>query len=122
MLDLCRRGHTVEDIYRSTELAVKYKLKAYVDFIFGLPEETETEVKETIKVINDLTKIGAIIHAHTFIPLPLTGFAKSSAGQIRPEIRNLLEYMMPKGLLFGSWQRQESLAQEMEEFINSQLY
>ncbi|MFH1127764.1 MAG: TIGR04013 family B12-binding domain/radical SAM domain-containing protein, partial [archaeon] len=69
LLDLCHRGHTVEDIYRAVDLTTKAGLKANVDFIFGLPEESVEDIKDTIKVMNDLISKGAKIHAHAFIPL-----------------------------------------------------
>ncbi|PMP68522.1 MAG: TIGR04013 family B12-binding domain/radical SAM domain-containing protein, partial [Thermodesulfobacterium geofontis] len=39
ILELCKRGHTVEDVYRAVKLTIKAGLKAKVDFIFGLPGE-----------------------------------------------------------------------------------
>ena len=40
ILDSCRRGHTIKDIYKAVELTLASNLKVNVDFIFGLPDET----------------------------------------------------------------------------------
>ncbi|MEO0130789.1 MAG: TIGR04013 family B12-binding domain/radical SAM domain-containing protein, partial [candidate division WOR-3 bacterium] len=72
ILKMINRGHKIEDIYKATEITIKNNLKANLDFIFGFPNEKEEDIKETIKVIKDLIKIGARIHLHTFIPLPQT--------------------------------------------------
>jgi B12-binding domain/radical SAM domain protein len=70
MLKVIHRDHTVDDIYRAAGLAAAAGFDANVDFIFGLPGETEKDAEQTIKVMEDLVKLGARIHAHTFMPLP----------------------------------------------------
>jgi len=76
MLDLCRRGHTVRDIYNAAALTLDAGLKANVDFIFGLPGETKEDRKASEKVTRDLTRMGAVIRPHKFMPLPQTPFYK----------------------------------------------
>ncbi|MFQ3675863.1 MAG: TIGR04013 family B12-binding domain/radical SAM domain-containing protein [Endomicrobiia bacterium] len=102
ILDLCHRGHSVEDIFCATELILKNGLKAKVDFIFGLPEEREEDVNETIKVIKQLIKMGAKIHAHTFSPLPQTPFARKNYGKISEELKELIKEYLPKGYIYGN--------------------
>ncbi len=102
ILDLCNRGHTVKDIFDATELILKNGLKANIDFIFGLPEETEKDVQETIKVIKELVKIGAKIHAHTFYPLPQTPFATKKHEKIGNELKLLIKEYLPKGYIYGN--------------------
>lgn len=81
-----------------------------MDFIFGLPEETPEDVRLTLKVINDFVKMGARIHAHTFMPLPQTPFARAPAGKINGEIQKALNRLIPKGLVFGEWEKREKIA------------
>ncbi len=117
ILKLCKRGHTVEDIYRAVKITTKAGLKAKVDFIFGLPKETKEDIKETIKVIEDLTKMGAIIHAHTFMPLPQTPFVKKKPGKIDLDLLKIMNKLLGKGLLFGDWKIQEELAEKIYRYF-----
>ncbi|MCD6548125.1 MAG: TIGR04013 family B12-binding domain/radical SAM domain-containing protein, partial [Thermodesulfobacterium sp.] len=119
ILNLCKRGHTIEDVYRAVRLTVKAGLKAKVDFIFGLPGETKEDIKETIKAMEDLTKMGAIIHAHTFMPLPQTPFAKKKPGKVDPEVLKTINKLLGKGLLFGDWKAQEKLAEKIYKYFHT---
>jgi radical SAM superfamily enzyme YgiQ (UPF0313 family) len=120
ILELSHRGHTVEDIYNAVEVITKAGLKAYVDFIFGLPYETEEDIKLTIKMLGDLIKMGARIHAHTFMPLPQTPFSKMPAGRISRELIKSLNRLIPKGLIFGNWREQEKIAKKIEEYLKQE--
>jgi B12-binding domain/radical SAM domain protein len=102
ILDLCHRGHTVEDIFTAVELVLKNGLKANVDFIFGLPQETEDDVEKTFQVIKKLVSLGAKIHAHTFYPLPQTPFSHCSYGKIHEKLKKLIQEYLPKGLVYGN--------------------
>ncbi len=117
ILKLCKRGHTVEDVYRAVKLTLKAGLKAKVDFIFGLPGEEKEDIKATIKVMEDLAKMGAIIHAHTFMPLPQTPFAYKKPGKIDPELLKTINKLLGKGLLFGDWKAQEKLAEKIYRYF-----
>ena len=110
VLDLCHRGHTVEDAYRAVELTLRAGFKAYVDFIFGLPEETLEDTQLTIKVINDFAGMGARIHAHYFMPLPQTPFAGVRTRGVNPEMKKMINRLIPKGIVFGEWEKQERIA------------
>lgn len=118
ILESVHRGHSVGDIYRATELTIKSGFKANVDFIFGLPQETEKDIKETIKVINDLINMGARIHAHTFIPLPQTPFVRKPPGKIKKELTQLINKLLPKGVIYGDWRRQQRLAEIVSSYFN----
>lgn len=118
ILDLCHRGHTVEDIYNAVKITLRAGLKANVDFIFGLPGETKEDLELTLKVMKDLIKIGAKIHAHTFIPLPQTPFAKASPGSIK-EIKKMISDLIPKGFIYGEWEKQERIAKRIAEYLKT---
>ena len=119
ILKLCHRKHTVKDVYRAVEIILKARLKAKVDFIFGLPGETEEDIKATIRVMEDLAKRGAIIHAHTFMPLPQTPFAREKPGRISKELLKTINKLLGRGLLFGDWQAQEKLASRISEYLQT---
>jgi len=119
ILDLCHRGHSVEDVYNAVKLTLKAGLKANVDFIFGLPGENEKDIKLTIKVMNDLVKMGARIHAHTFMPLPQTPFAKAPAGRINKDIRRMIRELVPRGIVYGDWREQGKIAKKIANYLKT---
>lgn len=113
MLDLAHRGNTVEDIYRAVRITLEAGLVANVDFIFGMPGETEADRDRTIKVIKDLAAMGARIHSHTFMPLAGTPWVDAPPGRIDEKTLCLLEHLTGKGQHFGQWRRQQQAAKEI---------
>jgi B12-binding domain/radical SAM domain protein len=110
LLKELRRGHTVEDVYRATELILQAGLKPIVDFIFGLPDETEEDQRSSLQLIEDLAAMGATIHSHTFMPLPGTPLAGAPPGQVTPKVEATLGRLSRDGLHSGQWRKQEKLA------------
>jgi B12-binding domain/radical SAM domain protein len=119
ILDLCHRGHTVEDVYRAVELTLKNNLKINVDFIFGLPDEDDEDIQLTIAMMKDLSDKGARIHAHSFIPLPQTPFSKKPIRRISGNYKKEVKELISKGLAFGNWKEQERLAMKIAEYLKS---
>ncbi len=91
MLDICNRSHTVESILAAVSLARKYGYKVIVDFIFGLPGESERDMRETLTVIEKVVRLGARIHPHIFAPLPQTAFSGYRPGSLSPAMMRELE-------------------------------
>ncbi|MCL6471549.1 MAG: TIGR04013 family B12-binding domain/radical SAM domain-containing protein [Firmicutes bacterium] len=112
MLDKLHREHTVEDVYRAVELILACGLDVSVDFIFGLPGETKADRESSIKMIDNLTDMGAKIHSHTFIPLPGTPLSNAKTGIVDKELSRYLSRLANKGLQFGQWHTQQRLAKE----------
>ncbi len=119
ILNFCHRGHTVEDIHNAVELTLSKKLKANVDFIFGLPGETEEDIRLTINMMKDLSNRGAKIHTHSFIPLPHTPFAKKKVSKIDEEVKGAINELTSKGYAFGEWKKQEKLALKIEKYFKT---
>jgi B12-binding domain/radical SAM domain protein len=119
ILDICHRGHSVEDIYKAVELTVNEKLTANVDFIFGLPRETEDDINLTIKLMEDLVKLGARIHTHSFIPLPQTLFMMETPKRIDENIKQYIKKITSKGLAFGDWAKQERIALKVSKYLRN---
>ncbi|MFW9998531.1 MAG: TIGR04013 family B12-binding domain/radical SAM domain-containing protein [Candidatus Hodarchaeota archaeon] len=117
ILDLCHRDHSVEDIYSAVELTLENNLKINVDFIFGLPEEDEEDIKLTIKMMKYLAAKGARIHAHSFIPLPQTPFANAPVKRIKLLYNNEIKSLISKGFAFGDWKKQERLAIKIANYM-----
>ena len=80
MLEACHRSHSVENVLAAVSLARKYGYKVIVDFIYGLPGESEADMKESMAVMEEVVRMGARIHPHVFAPLPQTAFAKEQPG------------------------------------------
>ncbi|MFO8017603.1 MAG: TIGR04013 family B12-binding domain/radical SAM domain-containing protein [Promethearchaeia archaeon] len=117
ILDLCNRGHTVENIYEAVKITNKMGLQANIDFIFGLPPEKTEDIKQTIHVMEDLIKLGGRIHAHTFIPLPQTPFETKKASKLDKNLKKKLQNINYHGNLYGNWRKQEKLALKISEYF-----
>ncbi len=119
ILDMCHRQHSVEDVYNAVRLTRKAGLRANVDFIFGLPGETEKDVEITLKVIKDLVKMGAKIHVHAFMPLPQTPFAKESFKPLDKELIRKISRMISQGFAYGAWMEQINIARKIAEYLKT---
>jgi radical SAM superfamily enzyme YgiQ (UPF0313 family) len=75
LLERCRRGDTVADVLSAVSRTLAAGIKPHVDFIFGLPGETDEDLNSTIGAVRELAAMRALIHAHAFMPLPQTLFA-----------------------------------------------
>jgi B12-binding domain/radical SAM domain protein len=113
ILDACGRGHSVADITRAAALALKAGFKANLDFIFGLPGETEADLARTLALMQRLALMGARIHAHGFMPLPQTRFAGRTPTRLPERMRKALDHMSAAGVLFGQWRTQQGHAARM---------
>ncbi len=96
MLEHCHRSHTVESVLNAVSLARKYGYKVIVDFIYGLPGETEEDMRESLAVMEDVVRMGARIHPHIFAPLPQTPFSKYAPGTISPIFKHAIESFKSK--------------------------
>ncbi len=59
-LDFLNRGHTLDDFARAIELCERYEIRTGVHLILGIPGETETDILETIRYLNNLQVISQI--------------------------------------------------------------
>jgi len=125
LLDLSHRGHTVSDVYKAVEICVRHNMKPNVDFMFGLPGENSDDVYESIIVMKDLIEMGARIHAHTFMPLPQTPFARKQRGKVNDDIRRMINDINPKNvredkkIVYGDWAAQARLSQRIEKLLRT---
>jgi len=121
ILELCHRDHTSEDVYKAVNLALKSKLKVNVDFIFGLPGEIEEDIELTIKMMRNLSELGARIHAHSFIPLPQTPFAKQPVKHLNEAYKKTIKNLISKGSAFGDWNKQERIAIKIAQYLKNNI-
>ncbi len=114
MLDIMRRGHSVEDVLKACELLTSHGFTPSVDFIFGLPYEQEEDMYASIKIIKELVSMGAKIHAHAFMPLPGSRWSCKNPTPIPQFVRRYLESLIANGKLFGQWMHQEQISKELK--------
>lgn len=118
LLKHIRRGHTTEDVCNAVECVRSGGLKCKVDFIFGLPGETDEDLARTFDFMKKLVKLNAEIRIHTFIPLPGTGFADAAPGRISNETRRFLQNLVGRGVASGPWLEKEKINKKLARFFN----
>ena len=72
LLKLTRREHDVVVVEEAVKTAVSMGFRPVVDVIGGLPGEEEEDVVATVREMERLISMGALIRMHYFIPLPGT--------------------------------------------------
>ena len=115
------RQHSLEDVYIAVDLARKYDFKVNIDFIFGLPNETENDVKDTLEMIKNLHNLyntkgqanKVKIHGHTFMPLPQTPFKNEKGGQLSLSLKKELQRLQSSQILYGEWEKQDKFGSKL---------
>lgn len=115
VLALSGRGHGAQVVEDAVRLAVQEGFRPNVDVIFGMPGESGPQALETVALMDRLTALGARIHAHTFMPLPGTPWRNEAPGRIDATTRTALATLTTRGGVYGSWERQETIAERMAE-------
>lgn len=115
MLKNMSRGHDLETAERAISLTKDFGLVPTVDFIFGLPGETPEDRAATIAWMEKINlRYGAIIHAHTFMPLVGTPWAHLDPDPVDAAMMQTLGRFSQQNQLFGYWARQRTLAQRIK--------
>jgi B12-binding domain/radical SAM domain protein len=112
MLKRLRRNHTVADVYRAAGVVRAAGLTPVVDMIFGLPGEEAQDVSATLRLMEDLAEMGAVLHTHTFMPLPGTPLEDAPPGEVDPALHPLLDRLASQGRQVGQWRKQEEIARQ----------
>jgi len=105
ILDSINRGHNVDDIIIGAEKCLQHGFTPVVDFIFGLPDETEDDQKETLKLIKWLTGKGGKMHSHYFMPLPGTPLEKSQPAPLSRQVDRIMGKLALHGKTTGIWSK-----------------
>lgn len=109
ILETINRKHKVEDIIIGAEKCLEHGFTPVVDFIFGLPGETEVDQLETLKLIKWLTGIGGKVHSHYFMRLPGTAFENSMPVPLSREVERVMGEMALNGKSTGVWSKAHRL-------------
>ncbi len=105
ILDMIHRRHTVDDIIVGAEKCLQHSFTPWVDFIFGLPGETEGDQLETLRLIKWLTGKGGKVHSHYFMKLPGTEFENSTPAILSAEVEKTMGKLALLGKTTGMWSK-----------------
>ncbi len=119
ILELSGRKHTAGDVLEAVKLARKFNFLPVVDFIFGLPQESWEDEQKSILLMRQIVELGGKVHAHTFIPLPGTPWARKPAGKVSAQMRREMTSLIAKGLGFGNWEAQEKEASRLAKYFQT---
>ena len=100
-----RRGHTVEDSISAVECCLENEIVPAVDFIFGLPTETEEDQKKSLELVRWICKKGGTVRAHYMTPLPGTPYASAAPSEVSDCVRKELGKLALGGKLTGYWEK-----------------
>ncbi|MCD8567022.1 MAG: TIGR04013 family B12-binding domain/radical SAM domain-containing protein [Geovibrio sp.] len=110
------RSHTVDDVRKAVGIILKKGFAANVDFMFGLPGETEEDEEESIRFMTELCSMGAKVHSHTFMPLAGTPFGHLPPVTVSPKTVQMLEKLAGYGIQYGSWKAQMEKSNRLARF------
>jgi B12-binding domain/radical SAM domain protein len=120
MLDAIHRGHTAHDVMNAVKLILEFGFIANVDFIFGMPGETQEDIDASLEFMRQLTDMGARVHSHTFMPLVGTPLSNGKPGVVDGKTKGMLESLRSRGLEYGHWKQQEVIAETTTNFVKQQ--
>lgn len=89
----------------------------HVDFVFGFPQETPEDRRLSLALIEKMIKdLGAKVHAHTYMPLPMTPLFREDPSVVDGTTKNTLLGWEKKRKLDGWWKEQEAIAWKIVEW------
>ncbi|WP_297418516.1 TIGR04013 family B12-binding domain/radical SAM domain-containing protein [Thermococcus sp.] len=125
MLRAMHRLHKVEHVQRAIEYMLEYDFEPVVDFIVGLPNETEESQRESIELMKWIMNKGGKVRAHYFMPLPGTPWSRCKPSPLSDRMKKFLGRMAAEGKIEGSWGVQIELSKKlrrlMEEFYEEPM-
>jgi len=107
VLKRLKRGHSCADVIMAVELCHERGFVPVVDYIVGIPFESEEDQMKTVEQMKWVSRYGKI-HAHYFTPLPGTPLAGTEPSPLIPEVNNLLGRLSLSGKATGHWHDAES--------------
>ncbi|HYI02629.1 radical SAM protein [Hyalangium sp.] len=113
ILKSSHRGHDTEAVVRAVRISLEAGFLPNVDFILGMPGEEREDVDATIRLMEQLSELGARVHGHTSMPLPGTPYRDAPAGKVDEETQRRLERLASQGRLYGHWKQQAALAEQI---------
>ncbi|USS41561.1 TIGR04013 family B12-binding domain/radical SAM domain-containing protein [Thermococcus aggregans] len=117
MLKAMHRLHTTEHVRQAVEYMLEYGIEPVVDFIVGLPNESEESQRKSIEFMKWVMRKGGKVRAHYFMPLPGTPWARCKPSPLSEEMKKFLGRMAAKGYIEGSWGVQIELSKKLQKLI-----
>lgn len=117
MLKSMHRLHRVEHVQRAVEYMLEYGFEPVVDFIVGLPNESEESQRKSIELMKWIMRKGGKVRAHYFMPLPGTPWARCKPSPLSGEMKKFLGRMAAKGKIEGSWGKQIELSWKLQKLM-----
>ena len=103
VLSRVRRGHTVQQGVQAVARVAAHGMVPVVDFLFGLPGETDQDRACTRRLIEHLAQeYGARVHLHAFTPLVGTPLANEPAAVLDDATRQLIDRLRGRGQATGA--------------------
>ncbi len=109
------RGHGTAPVRDAVRIAVEHGFRPNVDFIFGMPAESTDDQRASLALADELTGLGARIHAHTFMPLPGTPWRDASPAFIPLATMRELDQLAQRGSSYGHWRKQAEHSARLAE-------
>ena len=117
LLEKLRRGHTAEQALNAARCIRQAGFMPHVDFVFGFPQETPEDRRLSLALIEKMIKdLGAKVHAHTYMPLPMTPLFRKDPSVLDGTTKNTLLAWEKKRKLDGWWKEQEAIAWKIVEW------
>jgi B12-binding domain/radical SAM domain protein len=114
LLKKMNRPENIEKVEETINIFLKYKFIIDVDFIFGLPFETDETLKDTINWIERWSN-KVRIHSHYFMPLPGSKWENLTPTEMPEYFERFVKSLEGKSRLFGQWNTQQNLAKHCLE-------
>ncbi|HZD43051.1 MAG TPA: TIGR04013 family B12-binding domain/radical SAM domain-containing protein [Methanomicrobiales archaeon] len=102
VLKRLHRGHTTAEVLHAVEVLIDCGFTPVVDFIVGLPFETDQDQADTLDLIRWVSRHG-VAHVHYFMPLPGTPLAGTQPRSLLPEMERILGRLALQGKVTGTW-------------------
>jgi B12-binding domain/radical SAM domain protein len=103
ILKAINRGHSPEQIKTACQLSLEHGITPLVDFIFGLPMETQKDQLLTLELAKKIIQRGGRIRAHHFTSLPGTPLADTTPAPVADFVAAELGRLALDGKVSGSW-------------------
>jgi len=117
ILKAIHRGHDSDAVRRAARVVLAAGLRPIVDFICGLPGEDPSDREATRGLIRELADLGAVVHTHTFMPLPGTHLWAGPPGEVDDVTRELLDTLASQGRHIGRWRTHQGQARRTAAFL-----
>ena len=111
VLRLMHRMHSIEDVYNAVEQLVSRGFRVDVDFILGLPGESD--YRETVNAMERIVRLGGVVHIHYFMPLPGTPLAGCNPSSVPGWVLKWIARETGRGRVYGCLERQMEITRRI---------